>query len=109
MSPQNRIIISNVSSVLVLIGAVLAYIDWVYAPYLFAFGAAGFTLMALLTPHKHLGIRSKRLHRFTMYAGVLMIAASSLMFMNRKEWVVLVLIAAVLLVYTSFVKVKEEE
>lgn len=109
MNQNVRTIVANFSSLLVLAGAILYYIDWQFAPYLFAFGAAGFTIIALITPNKHLGLRSKRLHRYNMYAGVLMIAASSLMFMNRKEWVVLLLIAAVLLLYMSFVKVKDDE
>lgn len=108
MSPNIRTIIANFSSLLILAGAILFYSKWLYAPYLFAFGAAGYTFIALTTPTKDLGVRSKRLHRYNMYAGLLFIASSSLMFMNRKEWVVLVLIAAVLLIYTSFVKVRDE-
>lgn len=109
MNQKTRTIITNFSSLLVLAGAVLFYVQWPYAPYLFAFGAAGYALTALTAPHKHLGLRSKRLHRYNMYAGILMIASSSLMFMNRKEWIILLFIAAVLLVYLSFVKVKDGE
>ena len=92
-----------------LAGAVTYIMQWFYAPYLFAFGSAGIALSFITTPYKNLGFRRRRLHRINMLAGVSMVAASVLMFEKRMEWVVFLLIAALLLLYTSFVTPRVKE
>ena len=94
-----RSIIFAVSALLVLTGAV--------APYLFAVGAAGVALSYLTTPVGDLDFRSRRLHRFNVMAGFLMVVASGFQFNNRNEWIVCLLIAALLQLYVAFVTPKE--
>lgn len=109
MNTQIRTLIFVFSGILVLAGAILFISQWIYAPYLFAFGAAGITVCYLTTPYKQLGFRRRRLHRFNIMAGILMIAASAFMFNGRMEWVACLFIAAILQLYTSFVNPKDEK
>ena len=102
MNQQIRSIIFGVAGLLVLAGAILFL-----APYLFAVGAAGIAVCYLTLPVKDLDFRRRRLHRFNVFAGLLMIVSSGFMFNNRTEWILCLSVAAILQVYTAFVTPKE--
>ena len=108
MNSTTRNYIFIFSGILVLIGAILYLSRWIYAPYLFATGAAGVTVYYMTIPYQTLNYRMRRLYRMNILAGIVMIAASVLMFKQRMEWVVCLLISAILQLYTSFV-VKNKE
>ena len=97
------------SCVLTLAGAILYATHRAQSPYLFAAGAAGLTVCFITAPYKRLGFRRRRLHRINVLAGVSMIVASVFMFRERMEWAVFLFIAALLLVYTSFVSPRRDE
>lgn len=109
MNQQTRTTIFNFSALCVLAGAILYITDWMYAPYLFALGAAGIAICHLTLNVKGMNTRKRRLQRYNVFASLLMIFASGLMFSDRIEWVVFLTIAAILQVYTAFVTPKEEE
>lgn len=87
MNQQIRSIIFGVAGLLVLAGAILFLTHWAVAPYLFAVGAAGIAVCYLTLPVKDLDFRRRRLHRFNVFAGLLMIVSSGFMFNNRTEWI----------------------
>ncbi|MDR0757247.1 MAG: hypothetical protein LBF85_05300 [Tannerella sp.] len=100
MNKQTRTFLFVLSSAFVLTGAI-AYAGWpVYAPYLFAAGSAGITVCYITVPYEP-HFRLRRLNRMNVFAGILMVAASVFMFMLRNEWVVFLLIAALLQLYAS--------
>lgn len=103
-----RTILFAVSACLVLAGAVLYLTQWQVAPYLFAVGSAGIAVNYLTTPVGELDFRCRRLHRFNVMAGFLMVVASAFQFNGRKEWVICLLIAAILQLYTAFVSPEKE-
>lgn len=103
MSSRFRTILFNIAAILVLLGAILYLGNKEVAPYIFAVGAAGISVCYLTLPVKELNFRQKRLHRFNVFAGLLMICASGLMFDGRKEWIICLCIAAILQIYTAFV------
>lgn len=103
-----RAILFSVSACLVLAGAILALTKWSVAPYLFAVGLAGVAVNYLTTPVGDLDFRGRRLHRFNVMAGFLMVVASGFQFNGRKEWVVCLFIAAILQLYTAFVSSKNK-
>lgn len=103
-----RTILFVASACLVLAGAALYLTQWTVAPYLFAVGASGIAVNYLTTPVGDLDFRSRRLHRFNVMAGFLMVVASGFQFNGRKEWVICLLIAAILQLYTAFVSPKKE-
>lgn len=109
MNQSIRNYIFMFSAALVLGGAVLFLTHWLYAPYTFAVGAAGITVCYMTVPYKNLGFRSRRLHRINVMAGISLIASSVFMFREKMEWVVFLLIAALLILYTSFVSPRADE
>ena len=109
MNEKARTIVFNISALLLLAGAGLYLALPVVAPYLFAIGAAGIAVSYLTMPTKDMDFRRRRLHRFNIIASVLMICASGLMFKDMKEWIICLTIAAVLLLYSSFVSGKQQK
>ena len=103
MNQQVRTYLFVCSCALVLAGAALYITRLTYAPYLFAVGTAGITLHFMTTPYQNLNFRHQRLHRINVMAGISMIVSSFFMFRRKTEWVVFLLIAALLILYTSFV------
>ena len=103
-----RAILFSVSAGLVLAGAILALTKLSVAPYLLAVGSAGVAVNYLTTPVGDLDFRGRRLHRFNVMAGFLMVVASGFQFNGRKEWVVCLFIAAILQLYTAFVSSKNK-
>ena len=90
MNEKARTIVFNISALLLLAGAGLYLALPVAAPYLFAVGAAGITVC------------------YNIFAGLLCIFASALMFSGRKEWMICLTISALLQLYTAFVTPKKE-
>ena len=109
MSQKIRNYIFMFSGALILAGAILYITHWIYSPYIYSFGAAGITVCFMTISYKTLGLRRRRLHRINVMAGVSVVASSVLMFRGQMEWVVLLLIAALLLLYTSFVNPRVDE
>lgn len=109
MNQRARSILFNIAGLLILSGAILYLTQWMFAPYLFAVGAAGITICYLTTSTKEMDFRHKRLHRSNVIAGLLMICASGFMFKNRTEWILCLTISAILQLYTAFVSSKKQE
>lgn len=109
MNQRLRTILFLVSALLLLAGATLYIIDQAISPYLFAVGAAGLTLGYATEPTKETDLRKKRLQRYNLIAGILMIAASMLMFNNRNEWILCLSISAFLQLYAAFVYPKDDK
>ena len=103
MSSSLRSILFSRANVCLLLGAVLYLSKTAVAPYLFAVGAAGILVCHLTLPTDGMQFRQKRLHRFNILAGVLMVVASALMFKGKTEWVLLLSIAAIFQLYAAFV------
>lgn len=100
-----------VSAILLLVGAATVITRWEYAPFLFALGAAGIATFYLTTPYEGNNFRLKRLHRFEIIAGILLIVSSFLMFRNKysNEWLMTFSISTFLIVYTLIINSIEEK
>ena len=105
MNEKARTIVFNISALLLLAGAGLYLALPVAAPYLFAVGIA---VSYLTMPTQDMDFRRRRLHRYNIFAGLLCIFASALMFSGRKEWMICLTISALLQLYTAFVTPKKE-
>jgi hypothetical protein len=104
MNKQTRDLVFALSGIMALVGAVFYITHWLYSPYLFATGAAGITVCFMTVPYKDLDTRQRRLHRINVFAGIALILASIFMFRQNAAWIAFLLIASLLLLYTSFVK-----
>jgi len=103
MNQQVRNYLFMFSGIMVLTGAVLYITHWHYSSYIFAVGAAGITVCYLTVPYQQLNFRLRRLHRINILAGISLITSSVFMFRQKMEWVVFLLIASLLMLYTSFI------
>jgi len=109
MDWQKRSILFTLSGLSLLTGAALYLTKLSFAPYLFAFGAAGLAIYQLSVPVKHLTVRFRRLQTLNVMAALLMVLASVLMFKQMNEWILCLTIAALLQLYTTFVASKERK
>jgi len=113
---QNAIFL--VGALLMVAGAVLSFLKWTYYPYLYAVGAIGYVSMQMLQRYEGNSVTIKRLRRIMILSDILLLLAAVLMFASqgnaagldwiyyltyvRNNWVVVLLVAAVLQLYTSF-------
>ena len=95
---------------LVVVGALLplfVFEEWV--PYVFAVGAAGMSVIRLITPYRGKNTRLRRLTLIELLATLMLLFASYLMFQDGNHWIVLLTISAFLQLYTSIVIPRERE
>ncbi len=114
---KTQTVIFLLGGLLMVAGAGTSLIGWTAAPYLFAVGAVAFASMQLLQRYDGQNVTIRRLRRIMIVSDLLFLAAALLMFAQQgnplqlshldylqyvyNKWVVLVLIAAVLQLYSS--------
>ena len=119
MRPLSKLqnIIFLVGGLLMVIGAGSSLLMWPWAPYVFAIGALGFASMQMLQRYEGRNVTIRRLRRMMLLSDVLFLVAALLMFANQgnyfglshidyvqyvyNKWVVVLLIAAILQLYSS--------
>ncbi len=90
-----------ISAIAILIGIITHFSMWPYAPYLFSTGAAALVSMRLSSPYKGPNMRLSRLYRMEFFSTLALVATGIFMFMERSEWFMLLIVAAVLQLYTA--------
>ncbi|MFA5651246.1 MAG: hypothetical protein WC914_08935, partial [Proteiniphilum sp.] len=60
-----------------------------------------FSALTVATPYPGKSIRGKRLFNFQLFACLLMIVSTYLMFRNRNEWALFMIVGALLLLYSA--------
>ena len=112
---QNAIFLTG--ALLMVVGAGASLPGWSAAPYLFALGALGFTSMQMLQRYEGRNFVIRRLRRIMLLSDVLFLLSALLMFASQgnalhlshitylqyvyNKWVVTLLIAAILQLYTT--------
>ena len=105
----------KLSAILILIAAVSFSFNPLVGKYLMVIGVIGFTITTFMTPYPGKSLRGKRLHNMHIFGVVFMVMSTYLMFVEMNEWVIPMLIAAVLIIYSSlllpkvYAKEKSEE
>jgi hypothetical protein len=110
-------IIYLAGAVLMVVGAGTMVFGWLLAPYVYAVGALGFTSMQMLQRYDGPSFVVRRLRRIMLLSDVLFLVSAILMFAGQgnplhldaltyvkyvhNNWVVTLLIAAILQLYTS--------
>ena len=100
-------ILLQISGILILLSALLYLFIPVVAPWIMAFAVALFSVITVTTPYPGKSIRGKRLFNFQLFSCLFMIVATYLMFRSRNEWVLIMVVGAVLQLYASIVIPKE--
>ena len=106
-----------VGAVLMVIGAGTSVLGWAPAPYIYAMGALGFASMQMLQRYDGPSFVIRRLRRIMLLSDVLFLVTAVLMFAGQgnplhldaltyakyihNNWVMTLLIAAILQLYTS--------
>jgi hypothetical protein len=114
---KTQTVIYLVGAVLMAIGAGSSLLLWTAAPYIYAIGAIGFTSMQMLQRYDGQSFTIRRLRRIMLISDILFLVTAVLMFANQgnflhidqityvqyvyNKWVVTLLIAAVLQLYTT--------
>lgn len=112
---QNAIFLAG--AVLMVVGAGVSLLDWIGAPYVYAVGALGFASMQMSQRYEGSSFVIRRLRRIMLISDVLFLISAVLMFASQgnvfhldhiiylqyvyNKWVVTLLIAAVLQLYTT--------
>ena len=102
--------------ILMAIGAGTTLLGWGSAPYIFALGAVGFSSMQMLQRYEGQNFTIRRLRRMMLLSDVLFLIAALLMFASKgnyfglsyityieyvyNKWVIVLLIAALLQLYS---------
>lgn len=97
------------SAILILVFTVVYSFQPTIAVWGMVVGVSMFSAITLTTPYPGKSIRGKRLFNFQVFACVLLVVATYLMYKQRNEWPVLLLISAIFLFYSSIVLQKELE
>ena len=106
---MNKNLIFQIAATLILFAAVLYLFVPVVAAWIMVFSTATFSVITAKNPYPGKSIRGKRLFGFQIFACMLMVVASYLMFRERNEWVLSMLVAALLLLYSSIIIPRELE
>lgn len=91
----------KLSAILILIAAVCFSFNPLVAKFVMIVGVVGFTVTTFMTPYPGKSIRGKRLYNMHIFGIVFMAMSTYLMFEEMNEWVIPMLIAAVLIIYSS--------
>jgi hypothetical protein len=120
MKQLNKIesIIMVVGALLMVVGAVMGLFKLSWFPYVYAVGAIGFASMQMLQRYEGRNLTIKRLRGIMVLSDVLFLFTAVLMFANqgnalgldwvyylnyvKNNWVVLLLLAAILQLYTTY-------
>lgn len=113
---QNAIFM--VSALLMVVGAGAGIFRWYYFPYVYAIGAVGYASMQMLQRYEGRDFTIRRLRRVMLFSDVLLLLTAVFMFASQdnslgldriiylqyvnNNWVVLLLVAAILQLYTTY-------
>ncbi|HLW08843.1 MAG TPA: hypothetical protein VKX35_00465 [Fermentimonas sp.] len=77
------------------------------APWIMSVSVLIFSAITISNPYPGKSVRGKRLFNFQVFSCLLMIAATYLMFKQRNEWVLLMIAAAIFMLYAVIAIPKE--
>ena len=114
---QNALFVAG--ALLMVAGAAASLVRWVAAPWVFAVGALAFTSMQMQQSYEGRSFTIRRLRRIVLFSDFLLLLTAALMFVSRwpqlggldwltyvnyvhNNWVVTLLLAAILQLYTTY-------
>ena len=100
-------VLYRISAILILVFIVAYSFQPVIAVWGMVVSVSLFSAITLTNPYPGKSIRGKRLFNFQVLACLLMVVATFLMYIGRNEWPLLLLISAILFLYSSILLQKE--
>lgn len=107
MNYNIKSLLYKASAILILIFTVVYSFQPTIAVWGMVVGVSLFSSITLSNPYPGKSVRGKRLFNFQVFACLLLVVATFLMYKGRNEWPVLLLISAIFLLYSSIVLQKE--
>jgi len=102
-------ILQRISGIFILLAALLYLFLPAVAPWILAPSVALFSVIMASRPYPGKSIRGKRLFNMQLFACMLMIVATYLMFRQKTEWVLAMICGSVFLFYAAMILPKELE
>jgi uncharacterized membrane protein len=99
----------RISGIFILLAAATYCFIPTVVPWIMAVGVTAFTVITIITPYPGKSIRGKRLYNFQLLSCILMAVSTYLMFRQRNEWAMVMLVAMVFLLYSALTLPKEFE
>ena len=97
------------AAVMLLAGAAVYITGWPLSPYIYTIGATMVALAQINSPSKCKSPTVKRLRRQQIFGALLLVLTGAFMLFTRgNEWIVSLMIAAILELYTS-IRIPQEE
>ena len=102
-------ILFMVGSVIALIGAAVYITHWEYAPYMFIISSVAAAIVQIFGQPQVEDPTLKRLYRQQMFGALALVLTGILMlYTHGNEWIICLLIAAILELYTA-IRIPQEE
>lgn len=102
ISDKNKDFIFRTSAILILISTIVNLFNPLVASYTMIVGVLFFTVTTFLSPYPGKNMRGKRLYNIQIFGVAFMIMSAYLMFVGQNEWVVTMLVAAILTLYSAY-------
>ncbi|MCL1937365.1 MAG: hypothetical protein FWF52_03090 [Candidatus Azobacteroides sp.] len=109
MSRRFKDYLFGMCGILLLFSAIFYIAGWKFIPYIYTVSGVGLAVIFLASPYKGDNFRLKRLNIQQAIAALLLPISSYWMFKNRNEWIICLLISAILQLYVIFVREYEEK
>jgi phosphatidylserine synthase len=103
LTNKTKSIIFQISAIVILLAAIVYSFHPIIAKYAMILGVAGYASTTFTSPYPGKDIRGKRLFNISIFAVLLMVVSAYLMFVDMSQWVITLLIAAVLTLYCSII------
>lgn len=103
INPKLKNTIFQLSAFTILLAAAIFYFEPVVAKYAMIAGVIGFAFATFTTPYPGKSLRGKRLFNMQVVAVLLMCVSAYLMYEEMGAWVITLLIAAILTLYSAIV------
>jgi hypothetical protein len=92
-----------------ILSALLYITGWPFIPYIYAIAGAGVAVLYLTSPYSGDNFRLKRLNIQQAIAALMLPVSSFFMFKGMNEWIVCLLVSAIIQTYVIFVRSREEK
>ena len=112
-----QILAFQLGAVLLLVGAACTVFDWILAPYVYGVGAIFYTIIQMMETYDGRNLTIRRLRRIMLFSDFLLLLTAVMLFANygklpfidqityaqyvHNNWVVTLLLAAILQLYTT--------
>jgi hypothetical protein len=109
MNPKFKDYLFYICGALLVFSAIFYLTGWSFIPYVYAVAGAGIAVLFLSNPYQGDNQRLKRLNIQQAIAALMLPVSSYFMFQRMNEWIICLLVSAILQTYVIFIRDHEEK